>query len=143
LTKIFALCFSRASALLLVSIGEFTTMAETSKYNSTGAVVSPGQSKPASKPKPRKLPPYNVVLLDDDHHSYAYVIQMLGELFAFPQEKAFRVAEQVDSAGRAIVMTTHKELAELKCQQICGFGADVLVAGSAGSMSAVVEPAPV
>ena len=35
-----------------------------------------------------QLPPYNVVLLDDDDHSYAYVIEMLGDVFGYDVDKA-------------------------------------------------------
>ena len=40
-----------------------------------------------------------------------------------------------------IVFTGHKEMAELKCEQIHGYGADVRVATCKGSMSAYIEPA--
>ena len=98
----------------------------------------PRQSK---KPKRKTLPPFHVILLNDDDHSYAYVIAMLGELFGHPVEKAFQMAREVDSSGRVIVLTTHKELAELKREQIVGYGADAAIAGCAGSMSALIEPA--
>jgi ATP-dependent Clp protease adaptor protein ClpS len=86
------------------------------------------------------LPPYNVVLLDDDDHSYQYVIQMLGELFAHSPEIGYTMAKEVDDTGRVIVLTTHKEKAELKRDQILAFGKDPIMARSKGSMSAVIEP---
>ena len=60
---------------------------------------NPGrQTKPTTEPKskPRKQPLYNVILHDDDDHSYDYVIGMLRKLFGFPEEKAFE-------EGKAIV----------------------------------------
>ena len=56
----------------------------------SGAVtVAP--AKPQAKPsnQTKQLPPYNVVLLDDDHHTYAYVIEMLGKVFGYDERKAF------------------------------------------------------
>jgi len=100
-----------------------------------------GRTATTSRPKPRHLPPYNVVLLNDDDHSYEYVTEMLGVLFAHPREAAYRMAQQVDKTGRAIVLTTHKEKAELKRDQIHAYGRDEEVATCAGSMSAVIEPA--
>ena len=91
--------------------------------------------------KPRKLPPYHVVLLNDDDHTYAYVIEMLAKLFRHPPERGQRLAEEVDRTGRVIVLTTTKEHAELKQQQIHDYGADVRLDSSAGSMSARIEPA--
>ena len=84
---------------------------------------------------------WNVVLIDDQEHSYEYVIRMMQELFAHPLEKAFKVACTVDADGRAVCLTTHKEHAELKRDQIHAFGADALIAGCKGAMTAVIEPA--
>lgn len=81
------------------------------------------------------------MLLDDDDHSYEYVILMMQELFKHPLEKAFMVAQTVDSQGRAVCLTTHKEHAELKRDQILAFGKDPLIASCKGSMSAIIEPA--
>lgn len=87
------------------------------------------------------MPPYHVILLNDDDHTYHYVIRMLGELFGHNPTKAFQMAEEVDKKGRAIVDTTTKERAELKQEQIHAFGADPLSEHSQGSMSAIIEPA--
>lgn len=88
------------------------------------------------------LPPFNVVLLDDDDHTYQYVIEMLRVLFGTPQEKAWQLANQVNGTGRAIVCTTSKERAELKRDQIHAYGPDPRLKQCAGSMSAVIEPCP-
>jgi ATP-dependent Clp protease adaptor protein ClpS len=84
---------------------------------------------------------WNVVLLDDDAHSYEYVMIMVQDLFGFGLEKAFVAAKTVDTHGRVVCLTTHKEHAELKCEQIHGYGADPRIMGCAGSMSAIIEPA--
>jgi len=87
------------------------------------------------------LPPYNVVLLDDDDHSYEYVILMLKKVFGHPVEKGYELAQEVDATGRVVVATTHLEHAELKRDQIQNFGPDPLIPRCKGSMSATVEPA--
>src|SRR5215467_3559520 len=74
--------------------------------------------------KVKRQPPYNVVLLDDDDHTYTYVIRMLKELFGYPDEKGYQMAKEVDTTGRVIVLTTSKEHAELKRDQIHAYGAD-------------------
>ena len=79
----------------------------------TNAIVSARKPRQA-KPKRKNLPLLNVVLIDDDDHSYQYVIEMLQALFAHPPEKGMQLAEEVDTTGRVIVLTTHKEVAELK-----------------------------
>lgn len=90
------------------------------------------------KPQPR----YNVVLWNDDDHTYEYVVKMLKELFAHPVERGFQMAKEVDQTGRVICLTTTKEHAELKRDQIHAYGRDPLIAKCKGSMSASIEPVP-
>jgi ATP-dependent Clp protease adaptor protein ClpS len=87
------------------------------------------------------VPQYHVVLLDDDDHSYDYVIEMLMALFGHSQETAYKMAVEVDTKGRVIVETTHKERAELKRDQIQSYGPDWRIPHCKGSMSARIEPA--
>lgn len=109
--------------------------------NSVTSQAAQPQTRPGTKPKPRSLPPYHVVLLDDQDHSYEYVIDMLQSLFAHSEQQAFQLAKTVDGAGRAIVCTTHKERAEFKRDQILGYGCDFRIASCKSSMRAVIEPA--
>ncbi len=90
----------------------------------------------------RPAPLWNVILLDDDDHTYEYVIEMLGRLFGHSTEVAYRMACEVDATGRVVVDTTTRERAELKQEQIHAYGADWRLDRSAGSMSAIIEPAP-
>ncbi len=110
-----------------------------SEQSSATAVATPAPD--ATRPKPRQQPPYHVILLDDDDHSYDYVIRMMQTLFGHPVERGYLIAQQVDKAGRAICGTFHKELAELRQEQVHGFGKDPLMARCAGPMSAIIEPA--
>lgn len=84
---------------------------------------------------------WRVVLLDDDHHTYEYVIAMMKSVFGYQPEKGFLIAQTVDRFGRAVCTTTHKELAELKRDQIHAFGRDPLMIECKGSMTAIIEPA--
>lgn len=90
--------------------------------------------------KPRRQPRYNVILWDDDDHSYEYVVMMLRQLFGHPFEKGFKMAKTVDNDGRVICLTTTLEHAELKRDQVHAFGKDVLISRCEGSMSATIEP---
>jgi ATP-dependent Clp protease adaptor protein ClpS len=91
--------------------------------------------------KARRQPPYHVILWNDDDHSYEYVIAMLMKLFGYPPEKGFQLAEEVDTRGRVILLTTTLEHAELKRDQVHAFGKDDMIAGCKGSMKATIEPA--
>ncbi len=90
----------------------------------------------------KRQPRYHVVLWDDDDHSYEYVIMMMRKVFGHSIEQGFKVAEEVDGNGKAICLTTTREHAELKRDQIHSFGKDHLIGRSAGSMSATIEPEP-
>ena len=95
-----------------------------------------------TRQKTKGPPPYNVILLDDDVHSFEYVIHMLKTLFGHPPERGYRMAVEVHTTGRVIVATTNLEQAELKREQIHAFGRDPLIPRCKGSMSAIIEPAP-
>jgi ATP-dependent Clp protease adaptor protein ClpS len=84
---------------------------------------------------------WNVVLLDDDDHSYDYVIEMLCKLFLCTETQAFRHAVEVDTIGRTVVLTCELAQAEFARDQIQGYGADPRMPRSQGSMSAIIEPA--
>jgi ATP-dependent Clp protease adaptor protein ClpS len=84
---------------------------------------------------------WHVVLLDDDEHTYAYVVEMLGAVFVYSPSKAYRMAVEVDKTGRVIVWTGAREVAEFKQERVHGFGADARILTCKGGMSAVLEPA--
>lgn len=104
-------------------------------------VRRPAQPATQVLSEPDLEPPYHVILLDDDEHTYDYVIEMLRTIFSHSFETAFLMADKVNSEGRVIVATVHKELAELRLEQIREYGADPRLPESKGSMSAVIEPA--
>jgi ATP-dependent Clp protease adaptor protein ClpS len=83
---------------------------------------------------------YNVVLLDDDEHTYDYVVEMLQKLFFMSAEQAYNHAVEVDKTKRTIVLTAELEPAEYAQRQIHSYGADWRMPKSKGSMSAVIEP---
>jgi ATP-dependent Clp protease adaptor protein ClpS len=89
-----------------------------------------------------KSPLYRVVLLDDDDHTYDYVIEMLQKVFIFSGEQALKHAQEVDEMGRTALMTCELPEAEFGRDQIHAFGRDWRLPRSKGSMSAIVEPVP-
>ena len=92
--------------------------------------------------RPKQQPRYSVILWDDDDHSYEYVVIMMRQLFGLSFEKGLEVAKNVDSNGKAVCLTTTKEHAELKRDQIHAFGKDKYIERCKGSMSASIEPVP-
>ena len=105
-------------------------------------VVQPKKkSRQRSDGQPARQPRYHVVLWNDEDHTYDYVIIMLKTLFGHPAEKGMQLANDVDANGRAVVLTTTREHAELKRDQIHAYGKDPLAGRCDGSMSASIEPA--
>ncbi len=84
---------------------------------------------------------YNLVLLDDDDHTYDYVVEMLVTIFGFSEKVAFEHAVEVDREGRTILFTGGLGETQRKQQQIRDYGADWRLERSKGPMSSVIEPA--
>ena len=103
------------------------------------AVVEP-KRLPEKSPGRNRIPKYHVILWDSDDHTAEYVEKMLRELFGHNQEDCVRMVETVDTEGRVVVLTTTKEHAELKRDQIHAYGKDD-VKGCKGSMKASIEEA--
>ena len=89
----------------------------------------------------RVQPLYHVILLNDEDHTYDYVVEMLVKIFKMSEATAFGHAVEVDTKGTTIVLTCELSKAELKRDQIHAYGADWRLTRSTGSMAAVVEPA--
>jgi ATP-dependent Clp protease adaptor protein ClpS len=109
------------------------------EQEATTTVVEP---EVTTDPQTRRLPPYNVVILNDEEHTFPYVIELLIKLFRHPLPKAEELTLRIHTAGRAIVYTTHKELAELKRDQVIAYGPDPRMKISKGPLRCYVEPAP-
>jgi len=106
------------------------------------ALVEPEvASEEDQRSRTRRQPPYNVIIHNDEEHSFEYVIRMLQQLFGYSLEKAFLLTHKAHTTGRAIVCTTSLERAELKRDQIRAFGADPLMANSKGPVRATIEAA--
>jgi ATP-dependent Clp protease adaptor protein ClpS len=89
----------------------------------------------------QRVPLYRVVLLDDNDHTYDYVIEMLQKIFIFSLDEAYRHAEEVDRAGRTVLITCELPEAEFSRDQIHAYGPDWRLPRSQSSMGAIIEPA--
>ena len=105
-------------------------------------VLPPPRSE-AAKTKPKRLPPYAVVVLDDDEHTFQYVIETFIKVFGYTPEKCFQLAKTIDGTGRAVVWVGPKEVAELKRDQIVGAGPDFYAKKTVKfPLGVVLEPMP-
>lgn len=81
-------------------------------------------------------PRWNVVLINDDYHSFEFVIYLLMTIFKKDINEAFKITKAVHDEGRGVAATCSKERAELYLEQITS-----LKEGAKGALTADMEPA--
>ncbi len=92
-------------------------------------LTSPPKPKRQRRPrpsaaKPRPQPSYAVIVLNDDEHSFQFVVETFMKVFGYPPEKSFSLTLQIHNEGRGIVWSGAREVAELKRDQIRSAGPD-------------------
>ena len=84
-------------------------------------------------------PKYNVILLDDNDHTYEYVIEMLMKVCGHTKKLSYEMACEVDFMGRVVIYTGDKKSAEEKRDGILSYGPDWRLERSKGPMTARLE----
>lgn len=91
----------------------------------------------------RRVPPYHVILANDDDHSMDFVVDVLRKVLSIKLEAAMVLMIEAHTEGRAIIWTGPKEVAELKVEQVTTFHEirdrdkkDL------GPLTCTIEPAP-
>jgi ATP-dependent Clp protease adaptor protein ClpS len=74
----------------------------------------------------RYAPIYNLIILNDDDHSFPYVVELLQKVFRMDKKKADQITMHIHEKGEAIVCTNALEYVELKQEQVKTFGPDVV-----------------
>lgn len=100
------------------------------------------KTKASVSTETRKLPPYHVIILNDEEHTFEYVIELLCKIFKHDATTSESLTWKIHTGGRAVVYTTHKEHAELKRDQVLSFGPDPRMSISKGPLQCYIEPAP-
>ena len=85
-------------------------------------------SRPApAKPRVNKMPPWKVLLHNDDFNEMGYVIEVIIELTSLnPQIALLRMVE-AHKTGVAMLLATHREYAELLQEQFASKGLTVSI----------------
>jgi ATP-dependent Clp protease adaptor protein ClpS len=94
-------------------------------------------AEPQEETTVRLLPPYHVILENDDYHSMGFVVEVLCQVLNCTVEHACQLMLEAHTSGRAVVWTGPKEVAELKAEQIQSFHEKPY-----GPLGCTVEPAP-
>jgi ATP-dependent Clp protease adaptor protein ClpS len=90
------------------------------------AVATRPQKAPAKNP-PAQLPPYRVLLHNDDKNEMAFVIQSIVELTPLNRQDAMNRMLEAHESGVALLLVTHKERAELYQEQFKSKGLVVTI----------------
>ncbi len=105
-----------------------------------GATTLPEQREDT---RTRRVPPYNVILENDDDHSMQFVVEVLCKALGCTVERAVLYMMEAHTSGRAVVWTAPKEVAELKAEQIRTFHEVRERDGKQlGPVGCTIEPAP-
>jgi ATP-dependent Clp protease adaptor protein ClpS len=90
------------------------------------AVATRPEKAPA-KPPPQQLPPYKVLLHNDDKNEMLFVIQSIVELTPLNRQDALNRMLEAHESGVALLLVTHKERAELYQEQFKSKGLIVTI----------------
>ena len=72
----------------------------------------------------KQLPPYAVILHDDDFNDMAFVAGVLQKVFGYALVKCVTLMLEAHKTGRSVVWVGPLEVAELKADQIHACGPD-------------------
>jgi ATP-dependent Clp protease adaptor protein ClpS len=105
--------------------------------------VKTTRTRQKSRAKPKKLPPYAVIVYNDELHTFTYVIETFMKVFGYGEQKSTLLAVAIHHAGRGIVWSGPKEVAELKRDQVRGAGPDFYATTKVEfPLGVVIEPLP-
>jgi len=94
------------------------------------ATLKPKSKDQPKRTPPKQLPPWKVLLHNDDKNSMVYVIETIVMLTPLNEQDAERRMSEADKTGVALLLVTHKERAELYKDQF-----------ESKSLTVTIEPA--
>jgi ATP-dependent Clp protease adaptor protein ClpS len=96
----------------------------------SGSTATKPKRAPRRSPKkkpPQPLPPWKVLLHNDDKNSQEYVVVTIMQLTSLNEQDAEQRMTEADKTGVALLLTTHKERAELYQEQFTSKGLTVTI----------------
>jgi ATP-dependent Clp protease adaptor protein ClpS len=94
-----------------------------------------------SKTETRKEKLYHVIILNDEEHTYEYVVEMLQSVFTLSYQQALARTIEADTTGSSVIVTCSLKEAEQKRDAVHAYGPDWRLPHSQGSVAALIEPA--
>jgi ATP-dependent Clp protease adaptor protein ClpS len=80
--------------------------------------ISDGLAIETAKPKLRRPPLYQVVLLNDDYTPMEFVVEILQVFFGMDRHKATQIMLHVHTRGKGVCGVYTHEIAETKVSQV-------------------------
>lgn len=110
-------------------------MSEKEKSHESGgqgagtATAKPKRStkKAPQKRPPQLMPPWKVLLHNDDKNDVLFVVRTVMELTPLKEQEAEQRTDEAQRSGVALLLTTHKERAELYQEQFTSKGLTVTI----------------
>jgi ATP-dependent Clp protease adaptor protein ClpS len=93
---------------------------------SEGGTAVKTKPVPAKRP-PQILPPWKVLLHNDDVNDYMFVVETIVMLTPLNEQDAVERMKEAHETGTSLIMTTHRERAELVQQQFASRGLTVTI----------------
>ncbi|PQO38318.1 ATP-dependent Clp protease adaptor ClpS [Blastopirellula marina] len=82
--------------------------------------------------RPKRQPPFGVILHNDDLNSFDYVIDSIRKVFHYELEKCFQLTLEAHETGRSLLWTGTLEGAELKQELLLSCGPDPIMLDKGG-----------
>ncbi len=93
-----------------------------------------GASAPVKQPRkaprktpPKQLPPWKVLLHNDDKSAMETVVKVIRQLTPLKKEEAIVRMMEAHTTGVSLLLTTHQERAELYVEQFATFSLTVTI----------------
>ncbi len=95
--------------------------------SSTAVLEKPAPAKAVGKVKPGQLPPYKVLLHNDDVNDMEHVIMALLKVTPLRMDDAIQKMIEAHNSGLSLLLVTHQELAEMYQEQLTSLSLTVTI----------------
>ncbi|MCP4592667.1 MAG: ATP-dependent Clp protease adaptor ClpS [bacterium] len=91
------------------------------------AVATPKRKAAPDRPKPRQLPPFKVLLHNDDVSTVDHVVRSIVKLTPLQIQQAVEKTLEAHKTGVSLLLVTHQERAELYQEQFTSLSLTVTI----------------
>jgi ATP-dependent Clp protease adaptor protein ClpS len=98
-----------------------------SSESGTAMATRPAPKRAPSRKEPGQLPPFRVLLHNDDVNTFEHVVHSIIKLTPLSQNEAATRTLEAHERGVALLLVTHKERAELYGEQFASLSLTVTI----------------